>query len=296
MQLKCAWCMKDRTCDMGEGEDCPDFQLQPQFAPHVIRSSILEVYPEITQHVEVVWTKGAFAPSFTITIVLKKLLTVFERAELVTEVEQNLNELNKGLLHMEDGDFTVHVAQAVEHSAEVPEGVDEDGTIGLPVIKSTPCDGPNPLKEAWDEWEDLLYCPPDVETATGTYDPAGEGGGADADGPWCAGCGMPKSAHRRQHSQEEIHGGLDHLLEHPEYEEETISLPPGWESRRNKMVGYDFLYKGEIRLQHPCDDTAIRKMVWRMHEKENRPANWDGVEVPDTLPDDIGGDEDEQRE
>lgn len=283
--------MKDRTCDMGEGENCPDFQLQPQYAPHVIRSSILEVYPEITQHVEVVWTKGAFVPSFTITIVLKRLLTVFERAELVTEVEQNLNELNEGLLHMEDGDFTVHVAQAVEHSAEVPEGVDEDGAIGLPVIESTPCDGPNPLKEAWDEGEGLLYCPPSVETATGTFDP----GARDGIGQLiCDGCGMPQSAHVKNPgpSQEEIHEEFDRLLEHPEYEEEeTISLPPGWESRRNKMVGYDFLYKGEIRLQHPCDDTAIRKMVWQMHEKENRPANWDGVEVPDTLPDDVGEEE-----
>lgn len=43
-----------------------------------------------------------------------------------------------------------------------------------------------------------------------------------------------------------------------------IDLPPGWTVDHNSFVGCDFLYKGEIHLQHPCDDNAIRKMVWHM--------------------------------
>lgn len=144
MQLKCAWCMKDNECDMNEGEDCPDFTLHPRWAPQVIRSSVLEVYPEIIHSVDVEWAKGGLIPDFTITMLVQpgKMLTVFERAELVMEIEQNLQTINDETLHMDDAKFTVHIAQGVEHSAEVPEGVDENGEmpevepIGDPTVKS----------------------------------------------------------------------------------------------------------------------------------------------------------------
>lgn len=50
-----------------------------------------------------------------------------------------------------------------------------------------------------------------------------------------------------------------------------IDLPPGYTVVADSAVGYSYLdEQGSIVLQHPVDNEAARRLVWREYQKRKK--------------------------
>jgi hypothetical protein len=162
-------------------ESCPDFKCNPECHAEILAKGVKSTDPDEYLDVSV---NLIFGGRIDIGIVTKTNFTQQEAHERIQELTEDLQELNDEMLGILDADFYISFMYPKVKVKGTPDAFDEQGN---PIEFKTTA-----AERALDETESL-YCPPEVETATGTYD---EGAVTNFDGEHlCDGCGAPKSHH-----------------------------------------------------------------------------------------------------